>query len=75
MRWGEQGDAPVLAVVNFTPVVRHDYRVGVPFAGEWTEIVNTDVSLPEIGSFKARHIGTASSVDSIDVVCVRFIPT
>jgi 1,4-alpha-glucan branching enzyme len=32
----------VLVVCNFTPVVRHDYRVGVPHAGRWVEILNSD---------------------------------
>jgi 1,4-alpha-glucan branching enzyme len=36
------GAAPVLAVCNFTPVPRHDYRVGVPVAGAWRELCNTD---------------------------------
>ena len=27
---------------NFTPVPRQDYRVGVPGAGYWTEVLNTD---------------------------------
>jgi 1,4-alpha-glucan branching enzyme len=32
----------VLAVSNFTPVPRHDWRLGVPHAGRWREVVNTD---------------------------------
>jgi len=32
----------VLVVCNFTPVVRHDYRLGVPQAGNWRELINTD---------------------------------
>jgi 1,4-alpha-glucan branching enzyme len=32
----------VLVVCNFTPVVREDYRVGVPVAGFYREILNTD---------------------------------
>lgn len=42
LRVGEDGDPPVLIVLNFTPVVRYGYRVGVPVAGEWEEILNTD---------------------------------
>jgi len=35
----------VLAVVcNFTPVVRHDYPVGVPVPGEWHVALNTDAT-------------------------------
>jgi 1,4-alpha-glucan branching enzyme len=29
-------------VANFTPVVRQDFRVGVPAGGVWTERLNTD---------------------------------
>ncbi|HKJ93036.1 MAG TPA: 1,4-alpha-glucan branching protein GlgB [Longimicrobiales bacterium] len=39
------GPAPedrILAVFNFTPVPRPNYRVGVPDAGRWREILNTD---------------------------------
>ena len=37
-----QDGPPVLFVANFTPVVRHDYRVGVPLAGTWSEVLNSD---------------------------------
>jgi 1,4-alpha-glucan branching enzyme len=33
---------PVLVVCNFTPVVRHGYRLGVPAPGVWRERLNTD---------------------------------
>jgi 1,4-alpha-glucan branching enzyme len=42
LRLGEEGSAPVLVVCNFTPVPRHGYRIGVPRAGRWREIANTD---------------------------------
>jgi 1,4-alpha-glucan branching enzyme len=32
----------VLFVSNFTPVLRHGYRIGVPRGGHWAEILNTD---------------------------------
>jgi 1,4-alpha-glucan branching enzyme len=37
--------APLLIVANMTPVVRGYYRLGVPRAGRWREIFNTDASL------------------------------
>ena len=40
-RTRDPGDV-VLVVSNFTPVVRSDYRVGVPRPGRWRELVNTD---------------------------------
>jgi 1,4-alpha-glucan branching enzyme len=33
---------PVLAVCNFTPLARVDYRVGVPKDGFWKELLNSD---------------------------------
>ena len=33
---------PLLVVLNFTPVPRHAYRVGVPRGGVWRELLNTD---------------------------------
>ncbi|MER6609159.1 1,4-alpha-glucan branching enzyme [Streptomyces sp. NPDC000927] len=40
--------APLLAVSNFSPVVRHDYRIGVPdgLGGRvaWAEVLNTDAA-------------------------------
>ncbi len=34
--------SPVLFVANFTPVVREGYRLGVPVAGSWVEVLNSD---------------------------------
>jgi 1,4-alpha-glucan branching enzyme len=46
-RHSGEGHAPVVAVANFTPIVRHDYVLPLPKAGRWTEILNSD----------ARHYG------------------
>ncbi len=35
----------VVVVVNFTPVPRHDFRLGVPDTGFYEEILNTDSSI------------------------------
>lgn len=42
VRYGDDGEAPVLVMCNFTPVLRTAMRVGVPLAGQWDEILNTD---------------------------------
>ncbi|MFJ3925794.1 1,4-alpha-glucan branching enzyme [Streptomyces sp. NPDC090022] len=42
LRYAADG-SPLLAVSNFSPVVRHDYRVGVPEdVPVWREVLNTD---------------------------------
>lgn len=35
----------ILAVFNFTPVPRENYRVGVPRDGHWTEVLNSDAEV------------------------------
>jgi len=35
----------MLVVLNFTPVVRKNYRVGVPRGGWWQEILNSDAGI------------------------------
>jgi 1,4-alpha-glucan branching enzyme len=36
---------PVVVACNMTPVVRSDYRVGVPHGGRWREVLNSDSEL------------------------------
>ena len=36
------GDQLMIVVLNFTPVVREDYKIGVPVAGHYQEIFNSD---------------------------------
>jgi 1,4-alpha-glucan branching enzyme len=45
LRRGRDASDVLLAVLNFTPVPRGQYRVGVPAAGEWREVLNTDAPL------------------------------
>jgi 1,4-alpha-glucan branching enzyme len=40
VRYGADGF--LVCVLNFTPVVRHHYRVGVPDPGEYAEVLNSD---------------------------------
>ena len=35
---------PILAISNFTPVPRDGYRLGVPEAGTWRAVLNTDAA-------------------------------
>jgi 1,4-alpha-glucan branching enzyme len=42
LRKSKRGDELIAAIFNFTPVPRHNYRVGVPRGGYWREILNSD---------------------------------
>ncbi len=41
-RHGNDEDNDVVVALNMTPVIRENYRIGVPAAGEWREIFNSD---------------------------------
>jgi len=43
MRKAKNDDDKIIVVCNFTPVVQYDYRIGVPFKGNYTEIFNSDI--------------------------------
>jgi 1,4-alpha-glucan branching enzyme len=34
-----------VCICNFSPVPRHEYRIGLPVAGHWAEVLNTDSEL------------------------------
>ena len=38
------GHDPIVVVSNFTPVSREGYRVPMPKAGKWREVINTDAT-------------------------------
>ena len=44
IRNGKFPSETILAVSNFTPVTRQRYRIGVPAAGFWREIFNSDAT-------------------------------
>src|SRR5690606_15917392 len=44
MRRGPDPDDTLVVVCNFTPVARSNYRLGVPAAGFWQEILNSDAA-------------------------------
>ena len=50
----------VLSVSNMTPQVRHNYQVGVPNAGLWREILNTDSN-----EYGGSNVGNAGSVCAV----------
>lgn len=49
-----------LVVCNFTPVTRHGYLLGVPSAGQWSELLNTDSAF-----YGGSNIGNAGRVSSL----------
>jgi len=58
-RRGEGAEAPVAVVCNFTPIVRHGFRLGVPKQGRWIEKLNTDS-----GAYDGSNVGNLGSVEA-----------
>jgi 1,4-alpha-glucan branching enzyme len=55
LRFGAAGDPPIAVICNFTPVPRFDYRIGLPHAGRWREILNSDAC--EYGGSGVGNLG------------------
>ena len=73
LRKAADGEAPVLVVSNFTPVERMDRRIGVPEAGKWAEILNTDAveygggGRGNLGGVEADAVATSGRPYSIQI--------
>jgi 1,4-alpha-glucan branching enzyme len=61
MRKGRAPEARCLVVVNFTPEVRHNYRIKVPRQGGWREVLNTDASV-----YGGSNVGNAGLVIAVE---------
>jgi 1,4-alpha-glucan branching enzyme len=74
LRRGRPGQGLLLAVCNFTPVVRHGYRIGVPEPGRYVERINSDsryyggsdVGTP-LGAALAQPVGWHQRPHSIEL--------
>ena len=45
LRRGRDPKDVLLVAINYTPVPRHNYRVGVPVGGAWQEVLNSDAKI------------------------------
>ena len=61
LRLDANGGKPVLVVCNFTPIPRQGYTVGIPVAGEWKEIFNSDAAI-----YGGSNMGNSGSVQGVD---------
>ena len=59
VRKGGPAAPPALVVCNFTPVIRHNYRIGVPRGGYWVERLNTDSTY-----YGGSNVGNGGGVEA-----------
>lgn len=57
LRWSRSGD-PLVGLFNFSGNPVEHYRVGMPFAGVWNEIINTDAA-----DFGGSGVGNFGAVE------------
>jgi 1,4-alpha-glucan branching enzyme len=60
LRLGPPDAPPVLAIANMTPVPRQNYRIGVPAAGRWSELLNTDAAV-----YGGSNLGNGGAIHAI----------
>ena len=57
----------IIVVCNFQPMLREDYRIGVPFAGTYSELLNTDAV-----EFGGSGISNGTAIVSDDIAMHGF---
>ncbi|HXI95211.1 MAG TPA: 1,4-alpha-glucan branching protein GlgB [Candidatus Acidoferrum sp.] len=62
IRKGRSPQDILVGVFNFTPVPRHNYQVGVPQAGRWLELLNSDAPL-----YGGSGQGNLGGVDAVPI--------
>jgi 1,4-alpha-glucan branching enzyme len=58
LRWGDDGSV-LACIANFAAVPHDGYRVGLPFAGRWEELLNTDAE-----AYVGSGVGNFGSVEA-----------
>jgi 1,4-alpha-glucan branching enzyme len=64
IRFAHNREEFIVVCCNFTPVPRHGYRIGVPKAGFYQEIFNTDADM-----FYGSNVGNGGGVATESVAC------
>ncbi len=71
LRKGRGETERCVVVVNFTPGVLRDYRVRVPFAGNWREVFNSDAAI--YGGSNVGNAGVVSTAAAHDSPELRLV--
>jgi len=74
VRRGRAAGEILFAVFNFTPMPRHNYRIGVPHGGFWRELLNSDSTSyggsgqGNIGGVEAYPVAAHGQAQSLNLV-------
>jgi 1,4-alpha-glucan branching enzyme len=61
VRHGDEGDDDVAVIANLSPQPYHGLRIGLPSAGQWDEVFNTDAEI--YGGANIGNLGGVSATD------------
>jgi 1,4-alpha-glucan branching enzyme len=61
LRKGKHSGNVLAVALNFTPVPRYDYQIGIPLNGYWKEVLNSDAK--EYGGSGVGNLGGAAALD------------
>jgi 1,4-alpha-glucan branching enzyme len=64
VRQNADGTNPLAVILNLTPVPREKYRVGLPCAGRWSEVLNSDAAI-----YGGGNKGNLGGVTSENIPC------
>ena len=67
LRMARAQDDAIVGVLNFTPVPRGDYRIGVPAPGYYAELLNSDSAI-----YGGSNVGNAGGVPSEPIAAHGF---
>ncbi|MFD1214724.1 1,4-alpha-glucan branching protein GlgB, partial [Arthrobacter sp. GCM10027362] len=60
IRWDRHGN-PLVCIANFAGHPHEDFRVGLPWAGQWTEVLNTDAEM-----YGGSGVGNPGPVEAVE---------
>ena len=63
----KDADQRLVCILNFTPVVRENYRIGLPDAGQYREVVNSDA-----GIYGGSNCGNAGIIETQNIPWMDF---
>jgi 1,4-alpha-glucan branching enzyme len=70
---GAGGDGLIVCAMNLSPIPRHGYRLGLPRAGAWREVLNTDAGVygggdvGNLGEVRAEEVPWHNQTQSAEV--------
>ncbi len=59
LRRSRDGASDVIVILNFTPIVRETYSIGVPAPGRYREVINTDASI-----YGGGNVGNGGAIET-----------